>query len=105
MRRSMEEQEQFYDDYWCPIEKNAGYDKQTNSYDVSPFIRDYLGIKERRLTAMKEIYQEFKDYVEKRGQIASIWLANSLGQEMGLRHLHWSLKVSMLIPGPPRNTS
>lgn len=64
MRRSMEEQEQFYDDYWCPIEKNAGYDKQTNSYDVSPFIRDYLGIKERRLTAMKEIYQEFKDYDE-----------------------------------------
>ena len=52
MRRSMEEQEQFYDDYWSPIEKNAGYDKQTNSYDVSPFIRDYLGIKERRLTAM-----------------------------------------------------
>ena len=72
MRRSMEEQEQFYDDYWCPIEKNAGYDKQTNSYDVSPFIRDYLGIKERRLTAMKEIYQEFKDYVEKRGQIEDV---------------------------------
>ena len=72
MRRSMEEQEQFYDDYWNPIEKNAGYDKQTNSYDVSPFIRDYLGIKERRLTAMKEIYQEFKDYVEKRGQIEDV---------------------------------
>ena len=72
MRRSMEEQEQFYDDYWSPIEKNAGYDKQTNSYDVSPFIRDYLGIKERRLTAMKEIYQEFKDYVEKRGQIEDV---------------------------------
>ena len=72
MRRSIEEQEQFYDNYWSPIEKNAGYDKQTNSYDVSPFIRDYLGIKERRLTAMKEIYQEFKDYVEKRGQIEEV---------------------------------
>ena len=30
----------------APLKKNAGYDKQTNSYDVSPFIRDYLGIKE-----------------------------------------------------------
>ena len=42
MGLDIEEQERFYDSYWNPIEKNAGYNKQNNSYDVSPFIRDYL---------------------------------------------------------------
>ena len=45
MGLDIEEQERYYDSYWNPIEKNAGYDKQNNSYDVSPFIRDYLSIK------------------------------------------------------------
>lgn len=49
-----------YDSYWNPIEKNAGYNKQNNSYDVSPFIRDYLSIKQKKITGMKDIYTEFK---------------------------------------------
>lgn len=60
------EQERYYDSYWNPIEKNAGYNKQNNSYDVSPFIRDYLSIKQKKTTGMKDIYNEFKAYAEKR---------------------------------------
>lgn len=62
MGLDIEEQERFYDSYWNPIEKNAGYNKQNNSYDVSPFIRDYLSIKQKKITGMKDIYTEFKAY-------------------------------------------
>lgn len=65
MGLDIEEQERFYDSYWNPIEKNAGYNKQNNSYDVSPFIRDYLSIKQKKITGMKDIYTEFKAYAEK----------------------------------------
>ena len=65
MGLDFEEQERYYDSYWNPIEKNAGYDKQNNSYDVSPFIRDYLSIKQKKITSMKDIYTEFKAFAEK----------------------------------------
>lgn len=68
MGLSVEDQEKYYDTYWNPIEKNAGHDKQTNSYDVSPFIRDYLSVKQRRITSMKDIYPEFKLFAEKRNE-------------------------------------
>lgn len=48
-----------------PLRKNAGYNKQNNSYDVSPFIRDYLSVKQKKITGMKDIYTEFKAYAEK----------------------------------------
>ena len=66
MGLDIEEQEKFYDEYWNPIERNAGYDKKANSYDVSPFIRDYLSVKQHRITSMKDIYPEFKSFVERR---------------------------------------
>ena len=66
MGLDIDEQERYYDEYWNPIEKNAGYDKQNNSYDVSPFIRDYLSIKQKKITSMKDIYTEFKAFTEKR---------------------------------------
>ena len=66
MGLDIEEQERYYDSYWNPIEKNAGYDKQNNSYDVSPFIRDYLSIKQKKITSMKDIYTDFKAFADKR---------------------------------------
>ena len=73
MGLDIEEQERFYDSYWNPIEKNAGYNKQNNSYDVSPFIRDYLSVKQKKITGMKDIYTEFKAYAEKKpGEMESI---------------------------------
>lgn len=69
MGLDFEEQERFYDSYWNPIEKNAGYDKQNNSYDVSPFIRDYLSIKQKKITSMNYIYTEFKAFAEKQSGV------------------------------------
>lgn len=66
MGLDIEEQERYYDSYWNPIEKNAGYDKQNNSYDVSPFIRDYLSIKNKKITSMRDIYTDFKAFADKR---------------------------------------
>lgn len=61
-------QEQYYEDYWNPIERLTGFDKQTTSYDVSPFIRDFLSIKQHRIFAIKDIYSAFKEYTAKQGQ-------------------------------------
>ena len=66
MGLDIEKQERYYDSYWNPIEKNAGYDKQNNSYDVSPFIRDYLSIKNKKISSMKDIYTDFKAFADKR---------------------------------------
>lgn len=79
MGLDIEEQEKFYDEYWNPIERNAGYDKKTNSYDVSPFIRDYLSVKQHKITSMKDIYPEFKSFVEKRNEGMESILKDMLG--------------------------
>ncbi len=72
MGLSMEEQERYYDRYWNPIEKKAGYDSRTGSYDVSPFIRDYLGLKLRRIVSTRDVYPAFKDYAEKHGPMEAL---------------------------------
>ena len=44
-----------------------------DAYDVSPFIRDYLSVKQKKITGMKDIYTEFKAYAEKKpGEMESI---------------------------------
>lgn len=50
-------QEEFYKKYWHKIEKNT-------DYNVSAFIRDYLTLKQNRISSFKNIYVDFKDYVE-----------------------------------------
>lgn len=73
MNLAIETQERYYDTYWNPIEKYAGYNRQNNTYDVSGFIRDYLSIKLRRIPGMKDVYNTFRDYAEKHGaQIESL---------------------------------
>ena len=72
MGLSMEDQERYYDLYWNPIEKKAGYDSRTGSYDVSPFIRDYLGLKLRRTVSTRDVYPAFKDYAEKHGPMEAL---------------------------------
>lgn len=65
MGQSIPNQDYFYNEYWNKIEKDAGAIAQTNSYDVSPFIRDYLSIQLRRIPSTKEIYPLFKSYADK----------------------------------------
>lgn len=78
MNLSIETQEEYYDTYWNPIEKYAGYDRQNNTYDVSAFIWDYLSIKLRRIPGMKDIYNAFRSYTEQHGEQTSDLLADML---------------------------
>ena len=57
-------QETFYNEYWNPIEKKAGYGKNNNSFDVSLFIRDFLSIKQRRIPSIGSVHNSFKEYSE-----------------------------------------
>ncbi|MDD4697634.1 MAG: DUF262 domain-containing protein [Fermentimonas sp.] len=49
-------QEQYYNEYWNKIEKNT-------DYNVSNFIRDYLTVKQSKITTFSLIYVSFKEYV------------------------------------------
>lgn len=60
----IEKQEQFYNQYWNPIERKAGYDKDSNSFNVSWFIRDFLSIKQRKIPSINSVYNSFKEYSE-----------------------------------------
>jgi uncharacterized protein with ParB-like and HNH nuclease domain len=50
-------QEDFYKKYWHKIEQNT-------DYKVSVFVRDYLTLKQNRISSFKNIYTDFKEYVE-----------------------------------------
>lgn len=51
-----EQQEQFYRNYWKKLESIVNRD------DMTTFIRQYLGIKTRKLPSEKTIYKAFKNY-------------------------------------------
>ena len=57
MGLSPEKQEAYYNGYWAKIEGCTGN-------DVSPFVRDYLSIKEQMTPTISNVYQAFKKYVE-----------------------------------------
>jgi uncharacterized protein with ParB-like and HNH nuclease domain len=50
-------QEDFYKKYWHKIEQNT-------DYKVSIFVRDYLTLKLNRISSFKNIYIDFKEYIE-----------------------------------------
>lgn len=50
-------QNEYYENYWNPIEI-------LTNYDVSSFIRDYLSIKRQAIPSQKKVYVNFKEYVE-----------------------------------------
>ncbi|MCD8078927.1 MAG: DUF262 domain-containing protein [Bacteroides sp.] len=53
-------QEDFYRRYWNRIEQHT-------RYEVSIFVRDYLTLKQNRISPLKHIYFDFKEYVETNG--------------------------------------
>lgn len=57
MDLSDEEQEDYYEQFWNPIEENT-------SYQVDEFIRHYLSIKNQKIPVLNKIYATFKDYAE-----------------------------------------
>ena len=57
MSLSPQEQEQLYSKHWNPIEENT-------NYDPSPFVRDYLTMKQGKIGKVDRIYFIFKEYAE-----------------------------------------
>lgn len=53
----IDQQKDFYEKYWNPIEI-------CTDYDVSMFVRDYLSVKQQMIPAMNKIYFTFKAFVE-----------------------------------------
>ena len=92
MGQTISDQDHFYNTYWKKIEKDAGATAQSNSYDVSPFIRDYLSIQLRRIPSMKEIYPLFKSYAS-----SEKWTSNT---EMLLKELRdYARRYNKIISG------
>lgn len=50
-------QEEYYENYWNPIEK-------LTDYKVSSFVRDYLAVKQGRIPVIEFVYITFKEFVE-----------------------------------------
>ena len=56
-------QKTLYETYWRPMEKRFG-DAYTGSFDR--FVRDYLTLKTRQIPNIRNVYDSFKVYVQKR---------------------------------------
>ena len=54
-----DKQEEYYDNYWNPIEINS-------DYKVDGYIRDYLSMKKLRIPNVGKVYTAFKDYLEEK---------------------------------------
>ena len=57
MDESSKRQEELYNNYWNKIEKNT-------NFEVTQFIRDYLTMKESKITNINKIYTNFKRYIQ-----------------------------------------
>ena len=55
-------QEELYEKYWKPIEKDFGRDDYVERFDY--FIRDYLTMLEKKTIKLSSGYEEFKEYYE-----------------------------------------
>ncbi len=60
MDLGLDEQENYYEQYWNPIEKNT-------DFNVSAFTRHWLAAVRRKTPAIKKIYAVFKEYVRAQG--------------------------------------
>lgn len=58
MSLSPQEQDDLYTRFWNPIEEST-------KYDTSPFVRDYLTMKQGKIGRIDQIYFIFKEYAEK----------------------------------------
>ncbi|WP_338586365.1 DUF262 domain-containing HNH endonuclease family protein [Clostridium baratii] len=57
MDKSSKEQEEFYNNYWNKVEKNT-------LYNVTNFIRDYMTMKEKKISNINKVYTNFKTYIK-----------------------------------------
>ncbi|MBP1888662.1 uncharacterized protein with ParB-like and HNH nuclease domain [Clostridium moniliforme] len=57
MDKTSKEQENLYNNYWNKVEKNT-------LYNVTSFIRDYMTMKEKRISNISKVYINFKSYIK-----------------------------------------
>ncbi|MFR9240901.1 MAG: DUF262 domain-containing protein [Clostridium baratii] len=57
MDKSSKEQEELYNNYWNKVEKNT-------IYNVTNFIRDYMTMKEKKISNINKVYTNFKTYIK-----------------------------------------
>lgn len=57
MDKTSKEQEDLYNNYWNKVEKNT-------LYNVTSFLRDYMTVKERRISNINKVYINFKSYIK-----------------------------------------
>ena len=63
MNLPADQQEDYYNKYWHPIELNT---EEGNEYHVSEFIRNYMTFNLKKVPAMGKVYQVFKQYIEQK---------------------------------------
>jgi uncharacterized protein with ParB-like and HNH nuclease domain len=57
MGLNADRQEEYYENYWNPIEKYT-------NFKVSAFVRDYLSLKQGRIPVIDNVYPTFKEFIE-----------------------------------------
>lgn len=57
MGLSSTQQEEYYENYWNPIER-------LTNYKVSAFVRDYLALKQGRVAVINNVHPTFKEFIE-----------------------------------------
>lgn len=62
MRLEPQEQTRLYQKYWYPMEKSFGNLNESSLFDR--FMRDYLTIKTGYIPRIKEVYKDFKKYLD-----------------------------------------
>ena len=57
MGLNADRQEEYYENYWSPIEKYT-------NFKVSAFVRDYLSLKQGRIPVIDNVHPTFKEFIE-----------------------------------------
>ncbi|WP_026673997.1 DUF262 and DUF1524 domain-containing protein [Alkalihalobacterium bogoriense] len=68
MKLEPKEQEVLYKNYWHPMEKGFSNLNETAIFDR--FMRDYLTLKTGKIPNIRNVYADFKDYVNQKSEIS-----------------------------------
>ncbi len=92
MNKKPAEQENLYEDYWHPIEKNT-------QHNVSDFIRDYLTHHNSKPPRKDRVYRAFRKFIQEEQQGSGFQLENFLGRLRQFSEYYGQIRFSD-IPEP-----
>ncbi|APC47784.1 hypothetical protein BME96_06180 [Virgibacillus halodenitrificans] len=90
-------QEDLYNRYWLPIEKRFGNLSDAKVFDR--FMRDYLTVKTERIPNIRNIYQDFKEYIMQHDDLD----ISDILKDMHLYSNYYSNIVFLQEPNPNLN--